>query len=117
MTEAKINNCKFSFKCSKNWSALQVVGIDKQRYCGSCKENVHWCDTQEDIDKAATEKWCVAFSSKPTSQIKNWNSDEDGFLEFHMGRLEMSEDDRLQIDTKDTTTSRVTSWLKSLYFK
>lgn len=111
MGDTKIDNCKFSFQCPKKWSSLIDIGIDNQRYCGSCKEHVHWCDTQEDIDKATAENWCIAFSSKRTSQVKNWNSDEDGFLEFHMGRVEMSEVDALEIDIKKTVTSRVTSWL------
>lgn len=107
MTEAKIDKCKFSFKCPKDWSALIDVGIGNKRYCGSCKEHVHWCKSQQDIDKAVSENRCTAFSSKPTSQIQNWNADEDGFLEFHMGRVEVSEADTLETDIKYTATSRV----------
>ncbi len=64
MIAAKINNCKFSFKCPKDWSALTDEGVDNQRYCGSCKEQVHWCETQAEVDKAVSQGWCVAFSSE-----------------------------------------------------
>ena len=112
VSDTKIDNCKFSFKCPKKWSALTDVGIDNQRYCGSCKEVVHWCDTQEEIDKAASENRCVAFSTKPTGQVKNWNSDEDGFLVFHTGRLGTPDEYELKTARDKLSISRIIPWLK-----
>tara|TARA_R110002050_G_scaffold57423_5_gene129256 strand:+ start:175850 stop:176200 length:351 start_codon:yes stop_codon:yes gene_type:complete len=113
--ETKISNCKLSFKCSKQWSSLTDKDINNQRYCDACKEDVYWCGTQEEIDTATSENRCVAFSVKPTGQITRWNSDEDGFLEFHMGRVEMPKDDTLESDIKDRVTSGVTSWLRNIF--
>lgn len=88
--------------------------MDTQRYCGACDEHVYWCDSQEDIDKVVSQNRCVAFASKPTSQINIWNSDEDGFLEVHMGRVEALDEDELKIINGKLSISRMIIWLKKI---
>lgn len=88
VTNTKILNCNFRFKCPKDWSSLTDIGVENQRYCGVCNENVHWCTTQQDIDAAISNDQCVAFAS----ETKIWDTEKDGSQKLYMGRLENNSD-------------------------
>lgn len=61
MTAIKKENCKLTFECKNDW--LDLTDIDQWgvRHCSSCNTNVHWCNTQGDIDYAKQKGWCVAY--------------------------------------------------------
>ena len=69
---SEIRNCKFRFKCSRNWEGLKPTDNMHQRYCEECKEIVHFCYTPEDLMKAIEADLCVA--------IANTHSNEGPFL-------------------------------------
>lgn len=59
---SQIRNCKFSFKCPRDWEALKQTDNIHQRYCEECKEIVHFCYTPDDLMKAMTLNQCVAIA-------------------------------------------------------
>ena len=65
---SQIRNCKFSFKCPKDWESLKPTDNMHQRYCEECKEIVHFCYTPEDLMKAIQNDLCVAIANNPASE-------------------------------------------------
>jgi len=57
----KNDSCKLTFECTKKWSDLAGTNDEGIRHCSSCDENVHWCNTEEDIEQARQKGWCVAY--------------------------------------------------------
>lgn len=64
----EIRNCKFSFKCPKDWEALERTDNKHQRYCGECNQVVHFCYTPEDLMKAIQNDLCVAIANNPATE-------------------------------------------------
>lgn len=64
----EIRNCKFSFKCPKDWEALERTDSMHRRYCCECNEIVHFCYTPEDLMKAIQNNLCVAISNVPSNE-------------------------------------------------
>jgi hypothetical protein len=65
---SEIRNCKFSFKCPKNWESLEPTDNMHQRFCGECNQIVHLCDTPEDLMKAIQGDLCVAIANIPSNE-------------------------------------------------
>jgi hypothetical protein len=85
MTAIKKGSCKLTFECTKKWSELTGTSHEGIRHCSSCDENVHWCDTQEDIDHAKKKGWCVAYRDK--YKINKPSPDECDYIESTVGML------------------------------
>ncbi len=64
----EIRNCKFSFKCPRNWEDLTPTANMHQRYCGECNQIVHFCYTSDDLIEAIKQDLCVAISSQPSDE-------------------------------------------------
>ena len=71
MTRRKNDSCKLAFECAKKWDSLTATNQEGVRHCSSCDESVHWCNTQEDIERAKKKGWCVAYkgSYKNNKQV------------------------------------------------
>ena len=66
MTEASnyfLANCKFSFKCTKNWENLNSTSEQEIRYCSDCHEKVYYCKTKSEIIWAIKNKKCISIYS------------------------------------------------------
>jgi uncharacterized protein (TIGR02996 family) len=50
----------FDFVCDKRWDELTVTSDNGVRFCGKCKENVHYCDTITEAREHAQQGHCVA---------------------------------------------------------
>ena len=61
-SKMEIINCtwKFSFQCSRMWSALRETGDPKVRFCEACLKEVHLCRTQEELSAGVARGDCVA---------------------------------------------------------
>ena len=58
-------NCEFEFECSMNWFDLTPTYDTKVKYCDSCNTNVHLCVTQEELDRHAEQRHCIAYFKDP----------------------------------------------------
>jgi hypothetical protein len=56
-----IENCRVKFGCKQHWDNLTVQGKEGVLFCSACEEDVHWCESQDDVIKAKSKGWCVAF--------------------------------------------------------
>lgn len=64
----EIRNCKFIFKCPRDWEGLKPTDNMHQRYCGECNQIVHFCYTSEDLMKAIQADLCVAIANNPSTE-------------------------------------------------
>ena len=59
--EFTVLNCKFRYKCKKNWGQLtSIPGTDDVKFCGTCRESVYFCHTASDLDINTRAGRCVA---------------------------------------------------------
>ncbi|CAL1143749.1 unnamed protein product [Cladocopium goreaui] len=60
-----IENCAgdWEFQCPQLWDALKPTDDPKKRYCETCRENVYFCDSIEEVQSHASQRRCVAFVS------------------------------------------------------
>jgi len=70
-----IEECNFEFKCPLMWENLKSVQnkrlINEEKFCETCKKNVFFCYTQEDVDFHREMKHCIAVDfSKPKYQSR-----------------------------------------------
>ena len=64
----EIRNCKFSFKCPRDWEGLTPTDNVQQRYCGEYNQIVHFCYTPDDLTKAIQADLCVAIANTPANE-------------------------------------------------
>lgn len=50
----------FEFVCDKHWNQLTPTDDQTVRFCDSCRENVHYCDTIVTARQHAAEGHCIA---------------------------------------------------------
>lgn len=67
--EQTIRNCRFAFRCKKQWSDLAPSPIDGEnvRYCDDCQESVLLCKTDKELTEAIRSNRCVALIAPVTS--------------------------------------------------
>lgn len=63
-------NCEFEFECRKNWFDLTPTYDSKVKYCETCNKDVHLCVTQEELDKHAALRHCIACFKDPDLDIR-----------------------------------------------
>jgi uncharacterized protein (TIGR02996 family) len=62
VSHPKLEACRVSFRypCPKQWEKLAPTDCDKVRFCGSCKQHVHYCETIHEARDRAAKGHCVA---------------------------------------------------------
>lgn len=55
-----IENCRFKFRCEQTWEGLTPTAHDQVRHCSECREDVHFCTTDEQLAQAIRQGHCVA---------------------------------------------------------
>ena len=55
--------CEMELNCPKQWAELKKTNTPLVMNCDECGQPVHWIETYAELEKAATEKKCVAFYS------------------------------------------------------
>jgi hypothetical protein len=57
-----VRNCpvRFYFQCSRKWDDLETTDRDEIRFCHTCQENVHLCETDAEMVDHARKGHCVA---------------------------------------------------------
>jgi uncharacterized protein (TIGR02996 family) len=64
VSHPKLEACRMSFRfeCPKQWAELSPAENPKVRFCESCNEHVHYCDTLQEARDHAGRGHCVALS-------------------------------------------------------
>ncbi|HEY5934117.1 MAG TPA: TIGR02996 domain-containing protein [Kofleriaceae bacterium] len=70
----------FDFQCPKEWGALDATGDDEVRFCGSCKQDVHYAANVAEARVHAERGECVALDITSA----RWESDLDAPFEMHV---------------------------------
>lgn len=60
MMDKLIRNCDIKLKCKQRWEDMQSTDEDGIRYCEQCKNNVHFCFNDYELNEAIQNNWCVA---------------------------------------------------------
>ena len=64
-------NVRFDFQCPKDWGSLAATEREDQRFCGSCKQHVHYCTTVPEARDHAARGECVALDLR----AQRWHQD------------------------------------------
>ncbi|MBS1712775.1 MAG: hypothetical protein JST30_00410 [Armatimonadetes bacterium] len=66
MTDRDDGKCQvtFRFQCTKTWHGLQSTDDPLVHFCDTCRRDVHFAPTVEDVERLAQEGKCVAFRSE-----------------------------------------------------
>jgi uncharacterized protein (TIGR02996 family) len=51
---------RFDFLCKRRWEDLQPTGDHTLRFCETCEQNVHYCDTIGEARHQAEQGHCIA---------------------------------------------------------
>ncbi len=64
VSHPKLEACRmrFPFECPKQWAHLNPTDDPKVRFCDTCKENVHYCDTLQEAQSHTANGHCVAMA-------------------------------------------------------
>jgi hypothetical protein len=56
-----IENCRswFRFLCPRAWSQLERTGQLNVRHCPTCRRDVHYCETLEDVEEHRRAGHCL----------------------------------------------------------
>ena len=55
-----IRNCRFAYKCSRNWNGLRLTAVPGERFCGECNRTVYFCETDSHLTEAIRLDRCIA---------------------------------------------------------
>jgi len=59
-----IENCRFKFRCEQTWDGLTPTAHEQVRHCSECREDVHFCTTDEQLAQAIRQGHCVAIPNQ-----------------------------------------------------
>lgn len=63
-------NCELEYECSKNWFELEPSNKAGVKHCRQCKNDVHLCINQEELNYAILQKRCIAYFHNPSLQTR-----------------------------------------------
>lgn len=74
----KLKVVRFTYKCPKNWNALQKTESDSVRFCDACQENVYYCTEPQEVNRHAHQGHCVAIASLMSDRnVSAWDTIEE----------------------------------------
>ena len=62
-------NCVFGFECKTVWALLKETPDVNIRHCKTCKKDVHFVLTKEELFDAIDKNLCVAIQSSKTVEF------------------------------------------------
>jgi hypothetical protein len=68
--DTAIRNCRFAFRCDKQWHDLTETTFQEVRFCSDCERDVFLCTTDAQLSEAVRLNRCIA--------LVEVNPDEDG---------------------------------------
>jgi len=66
--EQEFLNCELEFECAQNWFELEPTNKPGIKHCKQCQKDVHLCMTQEELDQAIDQRYCIAYFKDPSLQ-------------------------------------------------
>jgi hypothetical protein len=80
-----LRNCKFAFKCNKEWDRLSKTNEKNVRFCSACQQEVYFCKTDAELVECIQLNRCVAILSH---WITNTTTESlSGGREFTLGAI------------------------------
>jgi len=61
-----IRNCTFAYRCDQKWEELKETEQATVRFCDACKQEVFFCDTNDQLADAIKHNLCVAICIEPS---------------------------------------------------
>ncbi|MBS1796495.1 MAG: hypothetical protein JSS81_21775 [Acidobacteria bacterium] len=62
MKKNEVYNCfEYAFRCPRTWESFAPTDDPKIRFCDECRQNVHLCETPEELRANVERLFCVAF--------------------------------------------------------
>ena len=58
-----IRNCKFAYKCNKNWFDLLDTKERYVKFCSTCQQEVFYCHTDAELAEAIKKNKCVCIET------------------------------------------------------
>ena len=58
-----IRNCKFAYKCDKQWFELLDTKDRNVKFCSTCQQEVFYCNTDEALVEAIKNNKCVCIET------------------------------------------------------
>ncbi len=65
----KVLNCPMEYICSKSWFDLELVDQPNIKFCDTCNREVHFCQTDEELQNALTNNLCIAYSNEGSDEF------------------------------------------------
>src|ERR1051326_2571743 len=62
----------FRFLCPKVWQDLEATNDPMIRFCSSCRRNVYFCRSREDMNKHQGECMALAYKTKETGGFESY---------------------------------------------
>ncbi len=75
-----IRNCRFAFRCDKEWQDLTETTFPKVRFCGDCERDVFLCTTDAQLAEAIRLNRCVALVQNRSTKDAPSPGDGDSLL-------------------------------------
>ena len=82
---------RFEYLCDRQWTDLTSTDTSSQRFCGHCRETVHYCDTIVEAQERASRGQCIAVDLGVIRRRGDVMADE-----MMMGRISPAEFERLE---------------------
>ena len=70
--EFPIRNCRFRYRCHRQWASLTETATDGVRHCSDCDENVYLCPSGVQLASAIMENRCV---SVPVQLVQSYSAE------------------------------------------
>lgn len=70
-TKRTVRNCKddFKFVCPQLWEKLERTEQESVRFCTQCREQVHFCRTDEETVRHAQAGHCIAREQPESTEV------------------------------------------------
>ncbi|MDO8906837.1 hypothetical protein [Hydrogenophaga sp.] len=65
-----IANCPMEFECPKQWETMDETSSPDVRHCDSCNKDVHFCATEEKLERMAAAGECVSFFTVREQRVR-----------------------------------------------
>lgn len=64
MTEEKINNCSWGFKCKQTWQGLRTTLNPDIRFCADCRKDVFKTSSKQEVTENLELGRCMYFAEE-----------------------------------------------------
>lgn len=66
----KVLNCPMKYICTKDWFLLESTSNKNIKYCDSCNREVHFCNSNEELESALQNNLCIGYWHEDSGELK-----------------------------------------------